>query len=967
MHGSSTTKNERKVRKMADNIDVRLTASGAQSFTDDFNRAADSVENLTDQTESAKSSISGFSAVFSAVQRVVQAGLEAIVSSTKAAIQQYDTMKNFPKLMEQMGFSAETVSKDMNKMQDAIEALPTTIDEMVASARNIAMITKDMDKATDIAIAMNNAFYASGSSASDASRGLNQFNQMMAAGKVDMQSWRTLLETMPLALDKVAESFGYVGSSAKNDLYAALQSGEVTFTQFADRIVELNDATEDFVGFAELAKTATGGLGTAMQNLGNAIVKGVAESLEEVDKALTRNKLPTMAGMVDKARAAVTKAFTKMAQIIGKVVDVAAKAYNKIKPYLPAITTALKTALAGFLAYKVVYSIMDKVKAGIENAKKAVQAFFTTIEANPIGVFISAIAGVVSAFLALRKATQDAIWSTESFAKNKALSEAATETAESYKKLADEHRETMSAIDTESSRVDTLVHRYDQLTGQTFRSAAEKRELSNIVKELNEIYPDLNAEYDMENDRLSEGNSLIRSKIQLSQKEKKMAAIEDAIADAVDAQTAARTKLSDATKENQRAQEAYAMELQAAQASGFYSEYYYAAVEASQNAAQAVKDLTETEAQATADLQDLYAQKRAIMGDYEEAVLQAYAEQQAALNAALANNTLTMDMLTEENQATVEELRTIWQGYKDDATNLFSSLSDEITLTVEEMQANLDENQRVINEWGDNMESLRDRFAHMDPPLDQALLDQLANIGPEGAGYVKELASASNDELINLATTYQQGGDAATDALLKAFDIKDVDPAVVNLVTRTEDSLRSKVKSTDWASIGYNVDAGFANGMDKYAYLVEQAAMRIANIPNSVIRAENYMHSPSKLMEKLGGYIGEGFALGIEDTQKVVASAATQMANVSQYIRFPEYVTGSYRMPAAANSGIWSSGQTTADGLRDVVDAINTRPIVLENTIEVNGRAFAKEVTTYVTEEQQDQAAFRALRKGERI
>ena len=950
---------------MADNIDVRLTASGAQSFTDDFNRAADSVENLTDSAESAKSSISGFSAVFSAVQRVVQAGLEAIVSSTKAAIQQYDTMKNFPKLMEQMGFSAETVSKDMNKMQDAIEALPTTIDEMVASARNIAMITKDMDKATDIAIAMNNAFYASGSSAADASRGLNQFNQMMAAGKVDMQSWRTLLETMPLALDKVAESFGYVGSSAKNDLYAALQSGEITFTQFADRIVELNNATEDFVGFAELAKTATGGLGTAMQNLGNAIVKGVAESLEEVDKALTKNKLPTMAGMVDKARAAVTKAFTKMAQIIGKVVDVAAKAYNKIKPYLPAITTALKTALAGFLAYKVVYSIMDKVKAGIENAKKAVQAFFATIEANPIGVFVAAIAGVVSAFLALRKATQDAIWSTESFAKNKALSEAATETAESYKKLADEHRETMSAIDTESGRVDTLVHRYDQLTGQTFRSAAEKKELSNIVKELNEIYPDLNAEYDMENDRLSEGNSLIRSKIQLSQKEKKMAAIEDAIADAVDAQTAARNQLSEATKENQRAQEAYATELQAAQASGYYSEYYYAAVEASQNAAQAVKDLTETEAQATADLQDLYAERRAIMGDYEEAVLQAYAEQQAALNAALANNTLTMDMLTEENQATADELRSIWLDYKDDATNMFSTLSNEVTLSVAEMQANLDQNQAVIKQWGTDMETLRTKFEQLG--LDQALLDQLADIGPEGAGYVRALATASDSELVNLANTYEQGGDTATDALLKAFDIKDVDPAVINLVTRTEDSLRSRVQATDWASIGHDVDAGVAGGIDKYAYLVEQAAMRIANIPNSVIRAENYMHSPSKLMEKLGGYIGEGFALGIEDTQKVVAAAATQMANVSQYIRFPEYVTGSYRMPAAANSGSWASGQTTADGLRDVVDAINGRPIVLENTIEVNGRAFAKEVTTYVTEEQQDQAAFRALRKGERI
>lgn len=951
---------------MAENIDVRLTATGASEFTRSFEEAAQSVENLDRASDSAKSSISGFSAVFSAVQRVVQVGLEAIASSAKAAVQQYDQMQNFPKLMEQMGFSAETVTKDMNKMQDAIEALPTTIDEMVASARNIAMITKDMDKATDIAIAMNNAFYASGSSASDASRGLNQFNQMMAAGKVDMQSWRTLLETMPLALDKVAESFGYVGASAKNDLYKALQDGSITFTQFADRIVELNEATDDFVGFAELAKTATGGLGTAMQNLGNAIVKGVAENLAAVDKALQKNKLPTMAGIVDKVRDKVTKAFTKMAQVVAKVVDAAAKAYNKIKPYLPAITTALKTALAGFLAYKIVPTIMDGVKKVIENVKKSVEGFYAALEANPIGIFVGAIAGIVSAFLALKKATQEAIWNTESFAKNKEITESAAEMAESYQKLAQEHRDTMASIETESSRVDTLVRRYDELTSQTFRSASEKRELANIVKELNDIYPDLNAEYDIENDKLSAGNNLIRTKIRLSQQEKKMEAIEEAIADAVEAQTEARKKLSEATKENERAQEAYRTELQAAQASGHYNDYYYAAAEAANNAGQAVKDLTETERQATADLQDLYAQKRAIMGEYEDAVLEAYAEQQAAMNAALANNTLTMDMLTEENQQTADELRNIWLSYKEDATNMFSTLSNDITLTVGEMQANLDKNQAVITQWGTDMESLRTRFEQLN--LDQALLDQLADIGPEGAGYVRALATASDPELTNLANTYQNGGDTATQALLKAFDIADVDPAVINLVTRTESSLRTKVQGTDWASIGHDIDAGMASGIDRYSYLVEQAAMRLANIPNSVIRAENAMHSPSRLMEKLGGYIGEGFAIGIEDTEKTVAAAMTSMANVSQYIKFPEYVTGSYRQPAVANGGRWDAGgQVMTDGLRDVVDAINNRPIVLENTMEVNGRAFAKEVTVYVTEEQQDQATFRALRKGERI
>lgn len=896
--------------------------------------------------------------MFSVVQRAVQVGMTAIANSTRAAVQQMDTMRNFPKIMEQMGFSAENVAENVDKMQTAIEALPTTIDEMVASARNIAFMTKDMDKATDIAIAMNNAFYASGSGAADASRGLQQFNQMMAAGRVDMQSWRTLLETMPLALDKVAESFGYAGASAKNDLYAALQAGSITFEDFADRIVELNEATDDFVGFAELAKTATGGLQTAMQNLGNAIVRGVADSLTEVDRALEKNNLPTMAGMVDKAREAVSKAFQKIAQTIGKLVDAGAKAYKAIKPYFPAIKAALSTVLAGFLAFKIVPAVMEGVRAIMDKVKSSVNGLMAAFETNPIGMFVGAVAGLVSAFLALRHAAQEAIWSTESFAANKEMAETAAATADSYQKLAQEHRDTLATLSTESGRVDELVSRYDKLTSQTFRSAAEKRELADIVAELNAIYPDLNASYDMENDRLSEGNDLIRSKIRLSQNEKKMTAIEEAISDAVDAQTEARTHLSAAIAENERAQEAYRLETQAAQGSGMYGEYYYAAAEAAKNAQQAVDDYTNTEAAATAELQSLYDQKRAMQAEYEEAVLTAYANQQAALNAALANQTLTLDMLTEENQQTVEELRGIWTGYKEEAQNLFSTLSNDVEMSVAQMQANLDKNQAVISQWGADMESLRSRFEGMN--LDQALLDQLANLGPEGAGYVRALATASDTELANLATTYAQGGDTATQALLKAFDIADIDPSVLNLVTRTEDSLRTRVQNTDWASIGHDIDAGMAGGIDKYAYLVEQASMRLANIPNSIIRAENDMHSPSKLMYKLGTWIGEPFAEGIGSTARLVQAEMDRIANVSQFIHFPDSVTGSYKGAAAA----WR--HTGGSGMQELAAALDSRPIVVQTSVQLDGRELAKAGTPYITEEQNQQAIFAALRKGER-
>jgi hypothetical protein len=245
--------------------------------------------------------------------------------------------------------------------------------------------------------------------------------------------------------------------------------------------------------------------------------------------------------------------------------------------------------------------------------------------------------------------------------------------------------------------------------------------------------------------------------------------------------------------------------------------------------------------------------------------------------------------------------------------------------------------------------------------LDQALLDQLANIGPEGAGYVRALATASDTELANLANTYQQGGDTATQALLQAFDIKDVNPSVISLVTRTEDSLRDRVNSTDWASIGHDVDAGFAGGMDRYAYLVEQASMRIANIPQAVIRAENDMHSPSKLMYKLGTWIGEPYAEGIGSTERTVAAAMHNIADVSKYIQFPQYVTGSFSSPAASYARTGGPG-----AMRELVEALDERPMIIQTSVQLDGRELAKAGTPYITEEQNQQATFAALRKGER-
>ena len=270
-------------------------------------------------------------------------GLDMAIGSIRnhmgAAIDRFDTLQKFPKVMQQLGFGADEAEAAIKKLGDGIDGLPTSLDEIAKSSQQIALITGDLDGATDTAIALNNAFLASGSSAWDASRGLTQYTQMLTTGKVDMQSWRTLLETMSPALNKVAESFGYTGASAKNDLYNALKSGKITFDDFNKRIIELNDGVG---GFAELAKTQGTGIRTSFQNIGTAVTKGIANSITAIEELSKSNGLGGIAENADRVKGVVNTAFESINKAISKI-DVKG-VVQVVSPAFKVLGSAVQTA-----------------------------------------------------------------------------------------------------------------------------------------------------------------------------------------------------------------------------------------------------------------------------------------------------------------------------------------------------------------------------------------------------------------------------------------------------------------------------------------------------------------------------------------------------------------------------------------------------------------------------------------------
>ncbi len=270
----------------------------------------------------ASSSIRDLAAAMG-LMKIASAAINVLKSSMDGAINRFDTFNKFPVVMEALGYSTKEVDASMNKLSNGIDGLPTRLDDIVSSAQQLAISTGSLEKGTDTAIALNNAFLASGASAMDAARGAEQYRQMLGKGEADLQSWRTLQETMPIAMDKVSKSFKEQGVNSVNELYDALKDGRISFNDFNNRLIELNEGVG---GFAELAKKNSAGIKTSFQNLGSAVVKGLEKIIRKTDemaKSLTgkniAENLDGLKGVINTVFDSVVKSMDLLVPVFGLI------------------------------------------------------------------------------------------------------------------------------------------------------------------------------------------------------------------------------------------------------------------------------------------------------------------------------------------------------------------------------------------------------------------------------------------------------------------------------------------------------------------------------------------------------------------------------------------------------------------------------------------------------------------------
>lgn len=197
---------------------------------------------------------------------VLSSGVSTFMNSLSSGISRVDTLNTFPRVMENVGISAEASQRAIETLSAGIDGLPTTLDAAASATQRFALQNGDVEASADMFLALNNAILAGGQSAEMQASALEQVSQAYAKGRPDMMEWRTMTMTMGPALQMVAQSWGM----SVDEMGEALRSGDRSMDEFLETIQTLNtEGIGDFASLSEQASVSTETIGTALANVGS--------------------------------------------------------------------------------------------------------------------------------------------------------------------------------------------------------------------------------------------------------------------------------------------------------------------------------------------------------------------------------------------------------------------------------------------------------------------------------------------------------------------------------------------------------------------------------------------------------------------------------------------------------------------------------------------------------------------------
>lgn len=821
--------------------------------------------------EKIKDAIKNFS-VGAVAFKAVSSAMNLVSQSMDKAIDRFDTLQRFPKVMKAFGHSSKDIAASTKLLSEGIEGLPTTLDTVVATTQKLTSMTGNLKQSTKLTIALNNAFLASGASTEEASRGLTQYTQMLSSGKVDLQSWKTLQETMSYALQKTAESFGYAGASAQNDLYKALQDGKITFSDFSKRLIELNKGVN---GFAEMAKKNSEGIRTSFTNIVSAIAKGIANVITEFDKMSKAVTGKSIAEHLNSIKDVINNTFNVIINVIRgatPVVKSLVSVLGFLKPVLDPLISVFagvvgavllfKGAMLGLSIIKGIGSLIGTLITSLVSltstslvatgATTGLAGALAALSSGGVFIVVGAIAGLVSWL------TQESEETKKAKEKAKEFQQSLDDLHESINKGNEAYKDRRNEIQATAEDNERLVKKIDELNAVENKTAAQKKELASAAETLNSRIEGLNIQYDKATGTINMTTDAIRKQIEIAKASAEIEAANERMVE----NAKKRLEIKDKMKELEKEYQGLLDKTEKIEDFGF--------------AGGQLRDNIKTEAkkkynEEVKKLQDDIKKTEDSDNELTNTIVKNNEAKAKSTEDANGRVIYSLQTMNEEQKKAVEMMQQEFANLKGEVQNAFQTIEQQTALSADQMTANLQKNIDAVDKWSQNLETLAKRG------LDQGLIEQMRQAGPKMANQTQALVDASDEQLGRLNGKWTEAGDKAKEGFLRGIRAtgQELPPEIESMVTAIGDEFRMALADAGFEVKGREVPQKTAEGIRSGKGDVQQAASEVTEASK---QAFNNLPTEAKYS---GSQVSGGYAQGITDNQGSVQGAVDGLKNAS--------------------------------------------------------------------------------------
>lgn len=276
-------RNRKKVEKIED-AKKRLIKTSDQ-LTNKILNQAKAVDNVAKNTNKIKSNSSGVESglgKWGARITVFNQGLELaqkVGAAVKAGLDYSDNLALNKARLNLMNDGLQTTEELQDKIFAASQRSRGSYDDMTKSVAKLGLLAGDAFKSNDEMIAfsemMNKSFKVSGASNQEISSATYQLTQAMAAGKLQGDEFRSIMENAPMLADAIAK---YMGKS-KGELKELSSEGVITSDIIKNAL--FSSADEINQKYEQMPKTFADAM-TSIQNNAQKTLQPVADKISNL-------------------------------------------------------------------------------------------------------------------------------------------------------------------------------------------------------------------------------------------------------------------------------------------------------------------------------------------------------------------------------------------------------------------------------------------------------------------------------------------------------------------------------------------------------------------------------------------------------------------------------------------------------------------------------------------------------------